>query len=203
MATGFRARARQERALHHFVPVGRWARPWRVSVCSCDRLATAPWQSTSVPEQAAAPRHLGSPRQRTRQGAAGAGARRQDRLPGVLGSLPKDGHRPRLRGTYRLGRRDAITAVVSPSAARPQQYLRQLPTTNDANVLTCWFLEQPTQLKLVNAQVGVLPEPEQVRRSGPRCATPVPTWVGIPGRYTGTVGSPAVLSNPRVTLGQL
>jgi len=27
---------------------GRWARPWHVSVCSCDRLATAPWQSTSV-----------------------------------------------------------------------------------------------------------------------------------------------------------
>ena len=43
------------------MPAGRWARPWHVSVCSCDRLATAPWQSTSVPGKQPLPGDSGHP----------------------------------------------------------------------------------------------------------------------------------------------
>jgi hypothetical protein len=41
------------------------------------------------------------------------------------------------------------------SAARPQQFLRQLLAANNANALTCRFLAQPTQLESANAQHGV------------------------------------------------
>lgn len=38
----------KERPLASFCAASRWARPWHVSVCSRDCLATAPWQSTNV-----------------------------------------------------------------------------------------------------------------------------------------------------------
>ena len=43
--------------------------------------------------------------------AASPGPRRRRRLPGLGGSLPRDGHRARLRRTHRLGRGDAMTAA--------------------------------------------------------------------------------------------
>ena len=68
-----------------------------------ERLAAAP-----ADEGLAYARHLAA----AAAGAAGAGTRRRDCLPGLSGSLPRHGHIARFRGAHEVGRGDAMTAAA-------------------------------------------------------------------------------------------
>jgi hypothetical protein len=95
-----------------------------------------------APRLATEVRHLAAAAART----AGRGSGRRHCLPRVRGSLPRHGYIARLRGTYDVGRGDAMTAAKQVVGPRLETHKRRSMVIGDGTSLSwSWCLTSPSR----------------------------------------------------------